>query len=63
MADVVKKELDLKEEEVEFKLLEIRSMFKKIGQSSGKKIKKYIPQRLKEVSKTFFFFFLKSMYH
>uniref|UniRef100_A0A1B6M2W7 FYVE, RhoGEF and PH domain-containing protein 6 n=2 Tax=Graphocephala atropunctata TaxID=36148 RepID=A0A1B6M2W7_9HEMI len=51
MVEMIKKEFGLSnEEDMKIKMIEIQSSFKKFGQSSGKKVKKYIPQRLKEVT-------------
>ncbi|XP_054280026.1 FYVE, RhoGEF and PH domain-containing protein 6-like isoform X2 [Macrosteles quadrilineatus] len=49
MAEVVKKELRLTDEEVPEKVQEIKCLFKKIGHKTSTGKKRNIPQRLKEV--------------
>lgn len=58
LSDIVKEEFNISEElELTSMMENIRNSFKKFGPSSGKKIKKYVPQRLKEVSTMFIVLF------
>lgn len=51
LSDIVKEAFSISEEyEVASMMENIRNSFKKFGPSSGKKIRKYVPQRLKEVT-------------
>lgn len=51
LSDIVKEEFNINEEPELTSMIEnIRNSFKKFGPGSGKKIKKYVPQRLKEVT-------------